>query len=167
MDAPYLVTWWPFLKPVSDCTDSWHRRSSPDWDSLSDVCTHISRPDSWCVFSWRCRHTTKNICQFQSGHLLLVLPIQDSQATINTLPWGTLATFFLTAVGPIQHTKEDDIGRGKTILMTSLRLERADAERRRQLSISPLPFTCRSQSEQSHVITLVRADRAAALRRRW
>ncbi len=44
---------------------------------------------------------------------------------LNPLPCGTLATFFLTAVGPMQHTKEDDIGREKTILMTSLRLERA------------------------------------------
>jgi hypothetical protein len=32
---------------------------------------------------------------------------------INPLPCGTLATFFLTAVGQIQHTKEDDIGREK------------------------------------------------------
>ncbi len=37
---------------------------------------------------------------------------------INPLPSGTLATFFLTAVGLIQHTNEDDIGREKTILMT-------------------------------------------------
>ncbi len=36
----------------------------------------------------------------------------------NPLPSGTLATFFLTAVGLIQHTNEDDIGREKTILMT-------------------------------------------------
>ncbi len=45
------------------------------------------------------------------------------------LPSGTLATFFLTAFGPIQHTKEGDItcSREKTILMTSLRLERAAA----------------------------------------
>jgi hypothetical protein len=42
-----------------------------------------------------------------------------------------MATFFLTAVGPIQHTKEGDIGREKTILMTSLRLERAAAVSRR------------------------------------
>jgi hypothetical protein len=48
---------------------------------------------------------------------------------INPLPSGTLATFFLTAVGPIQHTKEGDISREKTILMTSLRLERAAAVR--------------------------------------
>jgi hypothetical protein len=52
---------------------------------------------------------------------------------INPLPSGTLATFFLTAVGPIQHTNEDDIGREKTILMTSLRLERAAAVRRQQV----------------------------------
>jgi hypothetical protein len=37
---------------------------------------------------------------------------------INPLPSGTLAAFFLTAVGPIQHTKEGDISREKTILMT-------------------------------------------------
>jgi hypothetical protein len=48
---------------------------------------------------------------------------------INPLPSGTLATFFLTAVGPIQHTKDGDISREKTILMTSLRLERAAAVR--------------------------------------
>ena len=46
---------------------------------------------------------------------------------ISPLPSGTLAAFFLTAVGPIQHTKEGDISREKTILMTSLRLERAAA----------------------------------------
>jgi hypothetical protein len=50
-----------------------------------------------------------------------------------------MATFFLTAVGPIQHTKEGDIGREKTILMTSLRLERAAAVSRRQLLITPFP----------------------------
>ena len=55
---------------------------------------------------------------------------------LNTLPSGTLATFFLTAVGLIQHTNEDDIGREKTILMTSLRLERAAAVRRWQVSIT-------------------------------
>jgi hypothetical protein len=49
--------------------------------------------------------------------------------SFNPLPSGTLATFFLTAVGPIQHTKEGDISREKTILMTSLRLERAAAVR--------------------------------------
>jgi hypothetical protein len=38
--------------------------------------------------------------------------------SFNPFPSGTLATFFLTAVGPIQHTNEDDIGREKTILMT-------------------------------------------------
>jgi hypothetical protein len=38
--------------------------------------------------------------------------------TFNPLPSGTLAAFFLTAVGPIQHTKEGDISREKTILMT-------------------------------------------------
>ncbi len=41
---------------------------------------------------------------------------------------GGGGTFFLTAAAPIQHTKEDDIGREKTILMWSLRLERAAAD---------------------------------------
>jgi hypothetical protein len=41
---------------------------------------------------------------------------------VNPLPSGTLA-------GPIQHTKEGEISREKTILMTSLRLERAAAVR--------------------------------------
>jgi hypothetical protein len=40
------------------------------------------------------------------------------QTIFNPLPSGTLAAFFLTAVGPIQHTKEGDISREKTILMT-------------------------------------------------
>jgi hypothetical protein len=43
--------------------------------------------------------------------------MQHLRFTFNPLPNGTLATFFLTAVGPIQHTNEDDIGREKTILM--------------------------------------------------
>jgi hypothetical protein len=47
----------------------------------------------------------------------------------NPLPCGTLATFILTAVGPIQHTKEGDISREKMILMTSLQLQRAAAVR--------------------------------------
>jgi hypothetical protein len=47
----------------------------------------------------------------------------------NPLPSGTLAAFFLTAVGQLQHIKEGDISREKTILMTSLRLERAAAVR--------------------------------------
>ncbi len=71
----------------------------------------------------------------------------------NPLPSGTLATFFLTAVGLIHHTNEDDIGREKTILMMKLRLERAAAVRRRQVSITPHPPTCRGQCEQSHVMT--------------
>jgi hypothetical protein len=58
---------------------------------------------------------------------------------INPLPSGTLAPYFLTAVRPIQHTKEGDISREKSILMTSLRLERAAAVRWRQLLITPLP----------------------------
>ncbi len=48
---------------------------------------------------------------------------------INPLPCSTLATFFLTAVGQIQHIKEGDISREKMILMTSLRLERDTAMR--------------------------------------
>ncbi len=52
----------------------------------------------------KCRHLNK-----KGGVLCL---------DINPLPSGTLATFFLRAVGLIQHTNEDDIGREKTILMT-------------------------------------------------
>ena len=68
---------------------------------------------------------------------------------LNPLPSGTMATFFLTAVGPIQHTKEGDIGREKTILMTSLRLARAAAVSRRQLLITPLPPAYRGQCVHS------------------
>jgi hypothetical protein len=50
--------------------------------------------------------------------LLLCLHKFDLRVTVNPLPSGTLAAFFLTAVGPIQHTKEGDISREKTILMT-------------------------------------------------
>ncbi len=57
------------------------------------------------------------------------VPSAIDNIVFNPLPSGTLATFFLTAVGPIQHTKEGDISREKTILMTSLRLERAAAVR--------------------------------------
>ncbi len=61
--------------------------------------------------------------------------------SFNPLPCGTIATFFLTAVGPIQQTKEGDIGREKTILMTSLRLERTAAVSRPQFFSTPLPPT--------------------------
>ncbi len=74
----------------------------------------------------------------------------------NPLPCGTLATFFLTAVGPIQHTKDGNISREKTILMTSLQ----------QILITPLPPKCQGQCVQSNVMTQVRANRAAALRKR-
>ncbi len=73
--------------------------------------------------------------------------------SFNPLPCGTMATFFLTAVKPIQHTKEGDFGREKTILMTSLRPERAAAVSRRQLLITPLPPKYRGQCVQSHVMT--------------
>ena len=66
-----------------------------------------------------------------------------STCWVNPLPCGTLATLFLTSVWPNQQTNEDNIGREKMILMTSLRLERAAAVRRRQVSITPLPPTCR------------------------
>ncbi len=85
---------------------------------------------------------------------------------INPLPSGTLAIFFLTAVGPIKHTKEGDISREKTILMTSLRLEMAAAAVRwRPLLITPLPPKCKGQCVQSNVMTQVRANRAAAVRK--
>jgi hypothetical protein len=41
----------------------------------------------------------------------------------------------------IQHTKEGDIGREKTILMMSLQIERTAAVSRRQLLITLLPPT--------------------------
>jgi hypothetical protein len=96
-------------------------------------------------------------------HLQAILIWLDS--LFNPLPSGTLATFFLTAVGPIQHTKEGDISREKTILMTSLRLERAAAVRWRPLLITPLPPKCKGQCVQSNVMTQVRANRAAAVRK--
>jgi hypothetical protein len=46
-------------------------------------------------------------------------------------------TFFLTAVGLILPIKEGDIGKEKTILMTSLPLEKAAAVRSRQILITP------------------------------
>ncbi len=84
----------------------------------------------------------------------------------NPLPGGTLATFFLTAVGSIQHTKEGDISREKTIVMTSLRLERAAAVRWRQLLITPLPPKCKGQWVQSNVMMQVQAYMAAVVRKR-
>jgi hypothetical protein len=63
---------------------------------------------------------------------LLIINKEILVVLINPLPSGTLAAFFLTAVGPIQHTKEGDIGRDKSILMTSLWLDRAAAVSRRQ-----------------------------------
>ncbi len=68
---------------------------------------------------------------------------------VDPLPCGTLATFFLMAVRPIQMTKEGD-GREKTIKMMSLRLERAVTVRRWLLLITPLPLTCRGQCVPSH-----------------
>jgi hypothetical protein len=85
--------------------------------------------------------------------ILICIIINRDMRGFNPLPCGTLATFFLMAVGPIQHANEDDIGREKTILMTSLRLQRAAAVRRWQVSIIPLPPTCRDQCEQPHVMT--------------
>jgi hypothetical protein len=43
-------------------------------------------------------------------------PLQDPPlyfSTVNPLPSGTLATFFLTAIGQIKHTEEGDISREK------------------------------------------------------
>ncbi len=92
--------------------------------------------------------------------------IPDWDVFFNPLPSGTLAAFFLTAVGPIQHTKEGDISREKMILMTSLRLERAAAVRWRQLLITSLTPKCKGQCVQSNVMTQVRANRAAAVTKR-
>jgi hypothetical protein len=52
---------------------------------------------------------------------------------VNPLPHGVLATFYLTAGGPIKPPKKGDIGREKTILMTSVRTQRASAVRREGL----------------------------------
>jgi hypothetical protein len=52
-----------------------------------------------------------------------------------------MATFFLMEVGPVQHTKEGDIGGEKKILMTSLQLEKAAAVSSQQLLITPFPHT--------------------------
>jgi hypothetical protein len=60
----------------------------------------------------------------------------------NPLPHGVLATFSLTAGGPIGPPKKDDISREKTILMTSLRILLASAVRREGLPYTyqpPLP----------------------------
>ena len=56
--------------------------------------------------------------------------------TFNPLPHGVLATFSLTAGGPIGPPKKDDISREKTILMTSVRILLASAVRR-----EGLPYT--------------------------
>jgi hypothetical protein len=45
----------------------------------------------------------------------------------NPLPHGVLATFYPTARGLMGPPKKDDISREKTILMTSLRTQRASA----------------------------------------
>jgi hypothetical protein len=52
---------------------------------------------------------------------------------INPLPHGVPATFSLTAGGPIEPHKKDDIGREKMILMTLVRTQRASAVRREGL----------------------------------
>ncbi len=46
---------------------------------------------------------------------LYSLPLTRGEevVTINPLPSGTLATFFLTAVGQIKHSEEGDISREK------------------------------------------------------
>jgi hypothetical protein len=51
----------------------------------------------------------------------------------NPLPHGVLATFSLTAGGPIEPPKKDDIGKEKTILVTSVRTQRASAVKREGL----------------------------------
>jgi hypothetical protein len=71
----------------------------------------------------------------------LAVATKASILDINPLPHGVLATFFLTAGGPIDPPKKDDISRKKTILMTSLRTHRSSAVRREGLFFSypPLP----------------------------
>jgi hypothetical protein len=52
---------------------------------------------------------------------------------LNPLPHGVLATFSLTAGGPIGLPKKDDISWEQMLLMTSLRTHRAFAMRRKGL----------------------------------
>ena len=61
---------------------------------------------------------------------------------LNPLPHGVLATFSLTAGGPIGPPKKDDISREKAIMMTSLRTYRTSAVRREGLHCKhPPPLT--------------------------
>ncbi len=73
---------------------------------------------------------------------------------INLLPCGTIANFFLTAVGPIQHTKEGNIGRERRFwwLHWGWRgpLPWADGV---ATSYHPLFPTYRGQCVQSHMMT--------------
>ncbi len=72
---------------------------------------------------------------------LIFFVLVPNPCAINPLPHGVPATFFLTAVGPIDPPKKDDISREKTILMPSLRTHRSSAVSRDGLyySYPPLP----------------------------
>jgi hypothetical protein len=59
---------------------------------------------------------------------------------VNPLPNGVLATFSVMAVGPIGPPKLDDISKEKTILMTSLRINRTSGVRKEELSTCPHPL---------------------------
>ncbi len=62
--------------------------------------------------------------------------------SLNPLPHGVLTTFFPTAGGLMGPPNNDDISRGKTILVTSLRTHRAFAVSRPELlnAYSPPPI---------------------------
>ncbi len=76
---------------------------------------------------------------------------------INPLPHGVLATFFLTAGGPIDPPKKNDICREKTVLMTSLRTHRSSAVRREGLYYSyPPPPT--QHPEEVLVYNIVKCE---------
>jgi hypothetical protein len=69
-----------------------------------------------------------------------------SREKVNPLPHGVLATFSLTAGGPIGPPRKDDISIEKTILMTPLRTHWASAVSREGLYYTfPPPPTQRHE----------------------
>jgi hypothetical protein len=69
----------------------------------------------------------------------IVFTANIKNTVLNPLPHGVLATFSLTAGGPIGPPKKDDINREKTILMTLLRTYRISAVRREGLHYAHPP----------------------------
>jgi hypothetical protein len=90
---------------------------------LGGLRLHFKAPIYLSANILNCQHFLKHLFfkppTFSKALIFLKLPtIFKTLIFLNPLPSGTLAAFFLTAVGPIQHTKEGDISREKTILMT-------------------------------------------------